>query len=349
MVSENLILEMIPTDFDVVRIGSHENVTLFGAERKDLFHFVCHEEGSGLSQYHIPHYRIAHTISGAGERPEETLVHPLTDGLSLLTQRNGPPGLIAGEVCFLLNGSRGGPLAARMLGIGEMLHSARKRVVSENGVYTVADAKTHHGNSVSSESRDLMEGIAFERRLLRRLSATKTFGIYSAFCTHRDFPCLVERKSCLREMVEIHFRHFATIPPSEGFLQMIMKVQDTLFPYRIWSPDRKVPVDSAIEALTVVVAKLDPVQRTQWALLHGMHGGSLFLPLAVLSGVVTWEDYLQFQTQSYQPDSQEAQSIRTTTSYIELFGDLGRAAPQGEPDHHAENTDVEDRTVERKS
>ena len=104
-------------------------------------------------------------------------MQPLTDGLSLVTQPNGPLGLITGEVCFLLNGSRSEPMAARMLGIAEMLQSAKRRVVSENGVYTVAGAKTQGGNPVSSESRGLMEAIAFERSLLRRLSATKTVGV----------------------------------------------------------------------------------------------------------------------------------------------------------------------------
>jgi len=72
---------------------------------------------------------------------------------------------------------------------------------------------------------------------------------------------------------------------------MIMTVQDKLFPYRIWGKDSKVSVDSAIEALAAVVSKLRRVQRTQWVLLNGMHGGSLFLQLAVISGVITWEDY----------------------------------------------------------
>jgi hypothetical protein len=326
MASEDLIVEMIPTDFDVVRIGSYQTVTLFGAERKDLFHFVCYDKDSGLSQYHIPHYRIADAIGKAGEGPEERLMQPLTDGLSLVTQPNGPLGLITGEVCFLLNGSRSEPMAARMLRTAEILNTARKRVVSENGIYTVAGAKSHCGNPVSSESRGLMEAIAFERSLLRRLSATRTFGVYSAFCTHRDFPCAVEKESCLRQMVQHHFDHFATGSPSEYFMQMIMAVQDTLFPYRIWSPDGQVSVDSAVEALTVVVSKLYPVQRTQWGLLQGMHGGSLFLQLAVLSGVITYEGYRQFLTQHYQPGAPEEQGVRSTTSYIELFGELGRAS-----------------------
>jgi hypothetical protein len=168
-----------------------------------------------------------------------------------------------------------------------------------------------------------MDGIAFERSLLRRLSA-KQFGLYSAFCTHRDFPCALAQKSCLKEMVEAHFEQFDARAHSEDFLQMIMAVQEALFPYRIWGKDEKVPVDSAIEALAVVVSKLGRVQRTQWVLLNGMHGGSLFLQLAVISDVIAWEDYRRFQTQNYQPDSPEEQSIRSSASYIELFGELGR-------------------------
>jgi hypothetical protein len=322
--AEDLLLTMIPTDFDVVRIGSYETVTLFGAERKDLFHFVCYEAGSGLRQYHIPHFRIAYAISAAGGRTEETLQYPLADGLSLLTQKSGPLGLLTGEVCFLLNGSAGSSIGDRMIRAAEILNTARKRVVCENGHYAVAGAKTQGGKPVSSRSFLLMDGIGFERSFLRRLSA-RQFGLYSAFCTHRDFPCALDQKSCLEGMVKAHFEHFDAIPHSEDFLQMIMTVQDKLFPYRIWGKDSKVSVDSAIEALAVVVSKLGRVQRTQWVLLNGMHGGSLFLQLAVISGVITWEDYRQFQTQAYQPDSPEEQSIRSSASYIELFGEFGKA------------------------
>jgi hypothetical protein len=324
MTSENLIWERIPADFDVLRIGSYENVALFGAERKDLFHFVLCDTGSGLQQFHIPQYRIANAISLAAGNPEESL-YPLSDGISLVNQRNGPLGVLTGGVCFLLNGSNGEPLGARMLRTGGILDRARKRVVSKSGVYTLDGANTHGGNPVSSKSRGLIEGIAFERALLRRLSATSTFGVYSAFCTHRDFPCPLERKSCLKEMVVSHFGFYDAHAPSEDFLQMALTVQDSLFPYRIWDADSKVPVDRAIEALAVVVSKLDPVQRTQWVLLNGMHAGSLFLQLATLTGVITHEDYRRFQTQYYQPDSQEEQWLRSTSSYIELFGDLGRA------------------------
>ena len=322
--ADDPLLMMIPTDFDVVQIGSYGTVTLFGAERKDLFHFVCYEAGSGRQQYHIPHFRIADAISAASGRTEETLQYPLADGLSLLTQKRGPLGLLTGEVCFLLNGSAGSSIGDRMIRAAEILNTARKRVVFEDGHYVVTDAKTKGGNSVSSKSLLLMVGISLERSLLRRLSA-KQFGLYSAFCTHRDFPCALDQKSCLEGMVKAHFEHFDAIPPSEDFLQMIMTVQDKLFPYRIWGKDSKVSVDSAIEALAAVVSKLRRVQRTQWVLLNGMHGGSLFLQLAVISGVITWEDYRQFQAQAYQPDSPEEQSIRSSASYIELFGELGKA------------------------
>jgi hypothetical protein len=321
--AEDLLLMMIPTDFDVVRIGSYETVTLFGAERKDLFHFVCYEAGSGLRQYHIPHFRIADAISSAGGRTEETLQYPLADDLSLLTQKSGPLGLLTGEVCFLLNGSAGSSIGDRMIRAAEVLNTARKRVVCENGHYVVADAKTQGGKPVSSKSCLLMDAIAFERSLRRRFSA-KQFGLYSAFCTHRDFPCALDKKSCLKQMVEAHFEQFDAGAHSEDFLQMIMAVQEALFPYRIWGKDEKVPVDRAIEALAAVVSKLGRVQRTQWVLLNGMHGGSLFLQLAVISDVIAWEDYRRFQTQNYQPDSPEEQSIRSSASYIELFGELGR-------------------------
>jgi hypothetical protein len=315
---------MIPNDFDVIRIGSYEALTLFGAERKGLFHFVCHKAGSGLWQYHVPHFRIADAISAAAERTEETLQYPLADGLSLLTQKSGPLGLLTGGVCFLLNGSVGSPMADRMVRSAETLNTARKRVVFEDGHYVLAGAKTRGGHPVSSRSSLLMDGIGFERSLLRRLSA-KQFGLYSAFCTHRDFPCALDKKSCLKEMLETDFEFYEASPPSGDVLRVVMTVQDSFVGCRIWEPGPHMPIKQAVGALAAALSKLDPVQRTQMVLLNGMHGGSIFLHLAVLTGIVTFEDYTQFRTAPYQPDSEDEQWIRSTASYIQLFGDLGRA------------------------
>ena len=319
MRSENLILEMIPTDFDVVQIDSDEDTALFGAERKSLFHFVRYEAGSGVSQYHVPHYLIAHAIS----RNEQEHLYTLPNGFGLMTRGNGQFAVVICGECWLLDGSAGS-MADRMFRAAEILNTSGKRVVSENGVYTVAGAKTQGGNPVSSKSRLLMEGIAFERSLLRRLSA-KQFGLYSAFCTHRDFPCALDKKSCLKGMLENDFEFYEANPLSEDFVRVAMAVQDSLMGCRVWEPGAHMPIKQAVGALAAALSKLDPVQRTQMILLNGMHGGNVLLHLSVLTGMVTFGHYTQFRTAEYQPDSEDEQWIRSTASYIQLFGDLDRA------------------------
>jgi hypothetical protein len=310
---------MIPTDFDVVRIGSCETLTLFGAERKSLFHFVRYEAGSGVSQYHVPHYPVAYAIS----RNEQAHLYKLPNGFELMTRGNGQLAVVICGACWLLDGSVGS-MADRMFRAAEILNTSRKRVVSESGLYTVAGAKTQGGNPVSSKSRLLTEGIAFERSLLHRLSA-KEFGLYSAFCTHRDFPCALDKKSCLKEMLENDFEFYEANPPSGDVLRVVMTVQDSFVGCRIWEPGAHMPIKQAVEALAGALSKLHPVQRTQMVLLNGMHGGNALLHLALLTGMVAFDSYTQFRTAEYQPDSEDEQWIRSTASYIQLFGDLGRA------------------------
>jgi hypothetical protein len=325
--SDDFVLTMISSDFEVVQIGSGEGQTLFGAQRKDLFHFICYTAGTGLRQYHVPHFRIADAVRKAEETPEEAIRYPLAEGLSLLVQKSGPLGLMAGDVCFLLSGTHGSAIAESMIHAAGILKASRNRVVPEKGIYLVTGAETQGGNPVSSESRLLMDGIAFERSSLRRLSA-KRFGVYSAFCTHRDFPCALDKKSCLKEMLESHFEFYDEHPPSEDFLQVVMAVQDGFIGCRIWEPGKRMTMAKAIAPLAVALSKLDAVQRTQIVLLNGMHGGSILLHLALVIGMVSFDDYTQFRTASYQPDSEDEQMIRTSTSYIQLFGDLGSSTSE---------------------
>ncbi|QOY86154.1 hypothetical protein [Paludibaculum fermentans] len=321
--SDDFLLTRIPPDFDVAPIGSCDGHALFGAERRGLFHFVSYQSGTGLSQYHVPHFRIADAISAAAESSEEALNFPLAEGLELLARRGEPFGLLNGEICFLLNGASGAVLARRMTEAAQLLKSARKRVIRENDMYVVARAITQAGNPVSSRARLLMDGIAFERSLLRRLSA-KSFGLYSAFCTHRDFRCALGKKSCLKEMLKVHFDYYAAEPAAEDFVKLVLAVQDDFIGCRIWQPGAHLPMAEAVSALASALSKLDESQRTQMVLLNGMHGGSVFLHLGVLLRMISFADYADFLTAPYQPDSEEEQWIRSSTCYTELFGEASR-------------------------
>src|SRR4051794_28725202 len=105
---------MLPSDFDVVEVGSTGNLAVFAAERKDCFHLVSLNASGTLRQFHIPHFTVATAIHRSAGSSEEQSIQPLCHGVSLLTQRCGPLGLVMNDLCFLLNGSKVKQLEARM-------------------------------------------------------------------------------------------------------------------------------------------------------------------------------------------------------------------------------------------
>jgi hypothetical protein len=321
------MMQMIPSDFEVEQVAEEKNWILFAAQKKDFFHFVEYDtKGTSVTQHHIPHLSVARAIetveSGLSELTEDgqAYVAPVQGEVSIAS-RNG------GEMFLVIQGDSvpfsvlGGGLDERLKGVFPTLLAARKKVVLEDGLYGLTGATTHEGNALSSVSKDLIEGIAFEKALRRRLNA-RDFGLYSAFCTHMDFPCALGTNSCIKEFLDNHFECYGGGFPDNGLVEVAQEVQNKLFPFPIWGPGIAVDSVRAIEALQAAVAKLDPVQATQVVLLNGMHGGSIFLTMATVTGIVTVDQYKDFQAADFAPDSEEEQFLRISTSFIELFGDV---------------------------
>jgi hypothetical protein len=158
----------------------------------------------------------------------------------------------SGELCLVIQGdavpfsSFDGGLGERFLGVTVTLAAVRKKVVSENGHYGISGAATHNGNPLTSVSKDLVEGIAFEKTLRRSLNA-RDFGLYSAFCTHMDFPCALHKQNCIKELLDRHFECYGQEFPDNGLVEAAQEVQSRLFPFPIWGPGIVTDSAQAIE------------------------------------------------------------------------------------------------------
>jgi hypothetical protein len=307
--------QAIATDFEVEQVAEDEDWILFAAGRTDFFHLVEYGAAKNrIIQHHIPHLALAvaleKAMGGSLARAQGDVSIASVDGELLLAIRND-------AVPFTV--LQGG-LAQKLRKLPSMLDTARKKAVREGDRYSLPRAKTFSGNPVASESGDLIAGIALEKALRRRLNASH-FGLYSAFCTHADFPRALHRASCIEEIIENHAEAYGNNFPDDGRLEIAKQVQDRLFPFPIWAPGIPWDAGRAKKGLQAAVSKLDAVQATQAELLNGMHGGDIFLALAAVTGIVTFEQYKEFQTDGLQPDSEREQFLRISTSFIELFGE----------------------------
>jgi len=311
-----LMVQAIGDDFNVELVAEDESWLLFVSERKDFFHFVEYDiEEQILSQHHVPHLAFARALERAAVEGDESVI-PVQEGV----------GILPGEESFLMLGDGAVPfsvlgegLSQRLLKTAKALAAARKKVVFEEGAYTIPEAATSEGNAVLSASKALIEGIAMERSLRRRLNA-QDFGLYSAFCTHVDSPCALDEISCLKDLLGSHFAFYEDDFSDSGMVDAAAEVQRQLFPYPIWGPDIAVNAASRTKALKAAVKRLTPAQATQVVLLNGMHEANVFVALGVATGIISYEWYKELQTVSFEPDSEEEQFVRISASFIELFG-----------------------------
>lgn len=321
---------VISDDFDATLWVSEKDSLLFGAARKDLWHFIRAdyseaEEGfsnTNINQVHLSRYEIACDVQAL------LFLHKQRKGTGirekLVVSESGIAICNNGRFDLRMLPTKAGlskEISAEFEAECEILERARSQLKHSGGVYILPRHKTFSKKPVSSESLKLMEAIAFEKEVRGKLNY-RDFGIYSAFCTLMDF--CIDKPVDLSEIRDHIEGQFSYDPADigEGFRNLAMDVQSKLFERPIWGPGIDMAVDEAIASLAKVMSRLSSVQRAQFVLMNGMHGAGLFLPLAVVSDVASFEDYISWKTSHLQPDSNEEQSIRRDVAYIKLLGDL---------------------------
>jgi hypothetical protein len=205
-----------------------------------------------------------------------------------------------------------------------LLEKAVARVKERSGLYVVPNLTTPAGHAVESACQELVEAVAFEKATRPRMSA-ENFGIYSAYCTDRDFSTSTEMPdSLLRDLLAAQHEFDATEVSDETH-ELFAKTQAALFGQSIWGRGIKMSIDEGLPLLNQGMKTLTRHQRVQFILMNGMHGAGLFLPLATVTGAVSFRSYADRMCQHWQPDDLEEQDRRHETAYIRLYGELTRS------------------------
>ena len=331
--------EIVAIDFDVTKLYEDETGScLFGAKRSDVWHFVrtAHDAENSddnfvmtsISQLHIPRFLMADAINSLNEfnnltRDDNGLGREIATAQSdLIAVYSRGKGIF--DLSFFPTDS-GLPKDFCQLFEEdiEILKIAKSKVVSENGLHVLPKAKSHTGLPVSAKSIKLIQAISFEKECRKKLNARK-FGIYSAFCTWRDFIYGHEVDRGMVEEAVIGQLEFDADEYDYGdFMPLAMEVQEVLFSKPIWGRGISIATNEAIEITYEAIQKLSSIRWAQWQLMNGMHEGGLFLPLAQVLGLNSWEQYMRWKTEQFQPDSSEEQAIRTEAMFIKMLGDIG--------------------------
>ena len=329
--TDNLMLAVIPKDFNVELLGHVPGKALFGAKRKDVWHFVHWQSAEGLnsiSQAHVPRFAMAEAVSHLRQMAESRSLENSIQGalwvelwhdigicewagtnfaISWLPTDDGFPARFSTSIASDL----------------ALLARARQAVSLKHGLYVYPSFSTHHGNPVAWSSPQLVEAVAFEQETRQVLDA-HDFAIYSAFCTLRDFPSATEIPvDTVRGVLEIQFDHFTPDTIPDDALESIMKVQEMLLSEPVWGLEIQPDLEHAVPILVEGMAKLSPVQRAQFTLLSGMYNAGVLAVLAAVLGCIKFERYAVLKCEGFQPDSEEEQTLRTHLAFIELLGKIG--------------------------
>lgn len=334
--------QMIQNDFDVQLISEDGDRRLFAERREKVWHFVKSVPGESsdpenghfnwdIGQSHVPRYSMAVAVKQLREFNTLTRDHFSADD-RVVTPSSDKVGIYSrGKNSYdikLLETESGWP-AKFVEAIEEDIHvleECEAQIELKDGLFYLVDTTTPAGYPVASNCRDFIEAVAFERAVLGELDPQQisAFGI---FCVWRDL--IIEEKlpdDYCEQLVKNQFQYSAEDFEGSPFLDLAMHAQGALLERPIWGlkDDEAIEmdVDEATEILSDGMSKLNSYQLTQFYGMDQLHQAGLFLPMAMVLGLMPWEQYIVWKTQGYQPDSYEEQSFREATAFIKMIGEF---------------------------
>jgi hypothetical protein len=311
---------MIPNDFDVSLVYKDGEASLFAARRPDVWHFVLattkqvapNHKSFDIGQFHIPRYSVARALASGSDGSTPALIQLL----GLRSSGNNLSVTLRGQQYRLPE-----TLLADMRMDLPVLENAVSKVKAKNAGFEVIGAVTSREFPVVAEQRSLAEAISFERETRMALES-RNFGVYSAFCTWRDFLCddASKKKDIAIGMAEEMMTWDPKTIGDEAYWESILVIQERLWGTRIWGPEIEVDQDVLFDGFFRAFERLSSIQFAQFVLMNGMHQGGPFHALAVLFGLIDFDGYKYWRTREFQPDSPQEQVIRTHSSFIQILG-----------------------------
>jgi len=336
------VLNFVANDFNVKLLCRSDNAALFWATRQGasgmfegsntvgLWHFVEVVDEGGMvrnSQWHVPRFKMAEQLRillscSAAYCPIHSELEP---GLQLVLHAPGKFNIVTGS---LYSSAPVPPPVLELLRNDlKILERARAEVSDDaEDDYSLSGATTPAGTPVRSNSEDLIAAIAFEWLTTGGLDAG-SFGVYSAHCTCCDFTTSERMEDDLIASLVVCILT-QDVAESRGVVrEWFAETERRLFSKPIWSDLGETGAEMACRVLADAMAKLTRTQRVQFILMNGMHQSSVMMPLAVLSGVITFAQYAYSRCESWAPDSCEEQDLRKETAFIKLYGELAGDTP----------------------
>ena len=334
--------QMIPNDFNVALISEVGDRRLYVGQRELIWHFVKSIPGVSsqlaeghfswdIDQSHLPRYSVANAVMSLKAfnnlardwfSPDDRVVTHESQCVGIYSR--GPESYDIG----LLETESGWPAEVVKL-IEEdidILERCKTEIESQDDLFILPNVKTPAGYSVESDCNSLIQAIAFERAIRGSLDPTR-ISAFAAYCVWRD---VIEgqglSRSYYEQLVDNQFRYNAEEFLGSPFLDLVMDVQTKMFSQPIWGIVDGYPIainkSDATDVLMDAMANLNGIQLTQFWLMDQLHSAGLYLPLAQVIGTNSWQQYMIWKSQGFQPDSDEEQSLREETSFIKMIGDM---------------------------
>lgn len=320
-------MDHITHDFGLDKLSDHGQHKIYGGLRGDIWHFIhLRDEGqvSHMMQRHVPRFIMARAVDSiAGKIPPDDKSVVMTHdsrraGICLMP--DGKIAMVVGQSMHAIPDAVGKSFGQDV----EMLHESWKDVVNAGGQFSLPGAQTFSGNPVSYPTPGMIHAIALEKRQRGYLDA-REFGIYSAYCTWRDFidgkPEKVDQIAS--GMAEDLSNWNANDIGNKQYWESVLGIQDQLFSERIWGPDIDTDYDTVYASMHAILSRLSSIGFAQFNLFCGMQPGGPFHPLALLAGMMELDEFNYWRCLGYQDDSEEEQDIRTQNAFIALLGALG--------------------------
>jgi hypothetical protein len=341
-----MLNQAVPSDLDVEVLSIHENKGLYVARMRDVWHFV---EATVKLQDKSENYHTTYLAKVTIPRYQMAVAVESLEVLNAYVREKGDVSLQAttlsvnGDLRLYSTGNREYYLAIHEELIKlpdsfvEILDKdvtcyklSKTKIIKKEECYVLPRSKSQTKKPISAHSMELVNAVAFERELHKKLDAKK-FGIYSAFCTWKDYMENSSEEYSIalsRKYIESFVDWQLKFKPEDDvyspeFIEDINQIQDTLFLERFWGAGTKVSKNKAINLIEKGMNKLTTYQLAQFELMIGMNSAGFFIALAQILKMGSADDYIDPVFNYHGAHSQKLyKSIASDLAIIRMLGDL---------------------------
>ncbi len=315
---KDIWINIIESDFDVKLLAKNENACLFFGFRGALIHFITDSNGM-IFQTHAPRFELAVGFEYLFEKEEVSPAYHKVSKSILLT--DGDQSLFqihVGKESFEL-------MPEVHVEFFQAVNADIQRYLNacnaiDRGEFDEPMEKLRRPSGdqiiIKPHNIQILLQLLFEDSFTGEIDGEHSISLMELYDRLWDKKCNVSDKDFIKMAESI--RNFSLVSDNE-IVDVVDTMQFNVFGQESFSIKDNVPLESIVEIIKDGYLDLTLTQKVVFCSIVERYDVIVFFVFAYIAGEISLNEFIDYATKGYQPDSKEEQQLRMDITLIDYF------------------------------